>query len=143
MSTIPAPSVDTLDTKLMELGASDRVSYQQMLSLARALEGQLSVANTRIASILWSGVLDDKTCGKIQEWVGEYQGELNQARAELTAARAECAEQARLNGMGGEREAGLLSQVALLRAALERRHSEQSYHCGYVDEVLRRTAPRA
>lgn len=61
----------------------------------------------------------------------------------LYEARQECLEQARLNGMGGEREARLLSQVALLRATLERRHSEQSYHCGYVDEVLRSTVPRS
>lgn len=39
--------------------------------------------------------------------------------AKLTAERAECLEQARLNGMGAEREAALLGKIEILRRALE------------------------
>jgi len=38
---------------------------------------------------------------------------------ELAAERAECLEQARLNGMGAEREAALLGKIEILRRALE------------------------
>lgn len=40
-------------------------------------------------------------------------------RAELEDERAECLEQARLNGMGAQREAALLGKIEILRRALE------------------------
>jgi peptidoglycan hydrolase CwlO-like protein len=50
--------------------------------------------------------------------------------SEITALRAEVAEQARLNGMGSEREARLLAEVAALKAGKEKA----------VDEALERAA---
>lgn len=76
------------------------------------LRAELEDANTRLASIIWSGALDGKTAGEIQKWVGDYQ-------TELAAERAECLEQARLNGMGAEREATLLGKIEVMRRALE------------------------
>lgn len=45
--------------------------------------------------------------------------EIMSLRAELEDERAECLEQARLNGMGGEREAALLGKIEVMRRALE------------------------
>lgn len=44
--------------------------------------------------------------------------EVPQIMRELTAERAECEEQARLNGMGAEREAALLAKVEMLEREL-------------------------
>ena len=46
----------------------------------------------------------------------EMQAVVERVQAERDAALAECYEQARLNGMGAEREARLMAQVAELRA---------------------------
>lgn len=46
----------------------------------------------------------------------EMQAVVERVQAERDAALAECNEQARLNGMGAEREARLMAQVAELRA---------------------------
>lgn len=46
----------------------------------------------------------------------EMQAVVERVQAERDAALAECYEQARLNGMGAEREARLIAQVAELRA---------------------------
>ena len=47
------------------------------------LRAELEDANTRLASIIWSGALDGKTAGEVQKWVGEYQTELAAERAKL------------------------------------------------------------
>lgn len=51
-------------------------------------------------------------------------------RAELEDERAECLEQARLNGMGAQREAALLGKIEAMRRALEEiaSHDKDSSH---------------
>lgn len=46
---------------------------------------ELETTNTRLASILWSGALDDKLCGDIQKWAKDYTAEMAGLRAELRA----------------------------------------------------------
>lgn len=53
------------------------------------------------------------------ENVNELEGEIDRLKGELDASQAERNEEARLNGMGSEREARLMAQVERLRAALE------------------------
>ena len=45
---------------------------------------------------------------------------IERLKKELSEARAECLEQARLNGMGSEREAKLLAEIEILRKTIER-----------------------
>ncbi len=49
----------------------------------------------------------------------KLQREIESLRARLTESEAECLEQARLNGMGSEREARLMARVAELERELE------------------------
>jgi hypothetical protein len=46
--------------------------------------------------------------------------ELAGLRAKLDKERADCLEQARLNGMGAEREAALLGKIEMMRRALNK-----------------------
>lgn len=53
-------------------------------------------------------VIEYHQCGKL---LNDYAAEIESLRAQLAAANAEVQEQARLNGMGAEREAKLLSKL--------------------------------
>lgn len=50
--------------------------------------------------------------------IGDLLAALDALTAEIAALRAELDEQARVNGMGGEREAALLAEVERLKAAV-------------------------
>ncbi len=52
----------------------------------------------------------------MQELINKKDADITQSRADLEAMTAECQEQARLNGMGGEREAKLISSLEVVRA---------------------------
>ena len=108
---------------------------------ARTLETELATARserdlaiTRVASILWSGAIDKRTCGEVQQWADDYTAELtrlralsdqlsnnlsavgaayNDEKARAEKAEAECLEQARLLGISG-------SEVAALKRPLFR-----------------------
>lgn len=60
--------------------------------------------------------LGEGCCGLFHE---EIAPKVKEMRTELAAERAECLEQARLNGMGSEREATLLGKIEVMRRALE------------------------
>jgi hypothetical protein len=56
---------------------------------AAALETELAAARserdlaiTRVASILWSGAIDKRTCGDVQQWADDYTAELTRLRDE-------------------------------------------------------------
>jgi hypothetical protein len=66
-----------------------------MTDLARILERELAAAQserdlaiTRVASILWSGAIDKRTCGDVQKWTEDYTAELTRLRAELASKTA-------------------------------------------------------
>ena len=59
-------------------------------NFARTLETELAAAKaerdlaiTRLASILWSGAIDKRTCGDVQQWADDYTAELTRLRAEV------------------------------------------------------------
>lgn len=60
-------------------------------STARELETELAVTKDRLASILWSGALDNYTGGDIQKWAAEYTAELAAMKARAEKAEAELA----------------------------------------------------
>lgn len=101
---------------------------------------ELGIAQSRLASIFLSGALDEKLCGDIQKWAKDYTAEIERLKQnaeieceranwlgsrlelveiQLAAERTECLEQARLNGIGAEREAALLSKIEMMQRALE------------------------
>lgn len=57
-------------------------SLQQQLDEANS---ENDLLRTRLGSILWSGSLDDKTCGTVQKWAEEYKSALEQERDKLMA----------------------------------------------------------
>ena len=59
-----------------------------------------------IAGVSWTG-----------KWVNHR---AEKAEGELAAERAECLEQARLNGMGAQREAALLGKIEIMKRALDK-----------------------
>jgi len=53
---------------------------ERELAAAKA-ERDLNI--TRVASILWSGAIDKRTCGDVQQWADDYTAELTRLRADL------------------------------------------------------------
>ena len=64
-------------------------------------------------------IYDPAAFGALEIKEDTRDAEILRLRAENEKLRAECDEQARLNGMGGEREAKLASDNARLRATLK------------------------
>lgn len=57
---------------------------------------------------------------KVDSLLDEKDARIAELQAELAAARKECEEQARLNGMGSEREAALYAEIERLRDSRRR-----------------------
>ena len=48
-----------------------------------AAKAERDLAITRLASILWSGAIDNQLCGDVQKWADDYTAELTRLRAEV------------------------------------------------------------
>jgi hypothetical protein len=90
MSTTPR----TDDAKEQYL--TGKMGIYGVLDEARKLETELVAARserdlaiTRVASILWSGAIDKRTCGDVQQWADDYTAELTRLRAEVEQLTAE------------------------------------------------------
>jgi hypothetical protein len=53
---------------------------QRELTAAKA---ERDLAITRLASILWSGAIDNQLCGDVQKWNDDYTAERDRLRAEV------------------------------------------------------------
>ena len=82
----------------------------------RGLAGDAADAIERLA-----GHIEEmgKDASEGMAMIESQRGAIERLSTELAEARNEALEQARVNGMGGEREARLLARVAELEAALE------------------------
>lgn len=60
-----------------------RISEDAWLLDRDQLRAENELLRTRLGAILWSGALDDKTCGQVQEWVKEHQSQLAAENAKL------------------------------------------------------------
>jgi hypothetical protein len=88
MSTTPRTDSNTIaGTVILHNGQC--TAQMVSSSFARQLETELTAARserdlaiTRVASILWSGAIDKRTCGDVQQWADDYTAELTRLRDE-------------------------------------------------------------
>lgn len=71
----------------------------------------------------------------LHSWADDAQKEIESLRAQLGAANAEVQEQARLNGMGAEREAKLRAQLEEAKKELEEANETASNNFAAVQEI--------
>ena len=96
--------VKQLETEL----AAFKENNRELIASNNAACAERNIAVTRVASILWSGVLDKHTCSEVQQWVTDY-------TAELAALREDC-----------ERLEYILNLFATTRAAIDAAMKEAS-----------------
>jgi hypothetical protein len=66
-----------------------QVRAEKAESELAAAKAERDLAITRLASILWSGAIDKRTCGDVQQWADDYTAELARLRAENDEMRVQ------------------------------------------------------
>ena len=66
-----------------------QVRAEKAESELAAAKAERDLAITRLASILWSGAIDNQLCGDVQQWADDYTAERDQLRAENDEMRVQ------------------------------------------------------